>query len=161
MALRVYVCPWVGTGTRVDPYRSKAVDTMAGLEVSSFFPSSAGGRPASAWVLSMIHAADFTAMDADTTCDDLFGGNLPGTITGPADLITYLKSTTIGQVPVTRRKQIQAVLDKYGVVRSDFTNATILWKVMQRVAATLFTKDGNESRTTGQLEADDTFGSAF
>lgn len=158
--IRVYICPVIGTGVKGDPYRSKAHD-FGFTHVASFIPSNADGTPASAWALSAIVASDFTAIDADTTCDDLFGGNLPSTLQTKADILAYLRANTVGSVPVTRRKAIQAVLDKYGVVRSDFTNATILWKVMQRVASTLFGKDFNETRTQATMESDDNFAAAF
>jgi len=143
VAVRVYICPWVGSGTKQDPYRSKAVDDMPGIPISSFFPSTLNGVPASTWVLSVIYATDFTAMDADTSCDDLFGGDLPPTVQTRSDLLALLRSRTVGDVPVARRSTITAVLDKYGVVRSDITLTTPLWKVMQRVASTLFEKDDN------------------
>jgi hypothetical protein len=146
VALRVYITPWVGSGTREDPYRSKAVDYYP--EVSTFFPSKVDGTPASAWVVAVIRSSDFTAIDADSTCDDLFAGDLPGTVQTRDDLLTLLRSRTVANVPTARRNAITAVLDKYGVVRSDVVGSTPLWKVMQRVISTA-------------LERDDNFGAAF
>lgn len=141
MAIRIYICPWVGSGTKADPYRSKAVDY--GYDTSSFFPSKLDGSPASTWVLSAIRAEDFSAIEGDATCDDLFAGDLPSTVTSRENLVNLLRARNVGDVPVARRNAITAVLDKYGVPRSDFTLTTPLWKVMQRVASTLFEKDDN------------------
>lgn len=147
MAIRIYICPWVGAGTKQDPYRSKAAD-YPNTGLSSFFPTKVDGTPASTWVLSAVRGTDFTAIDADATCDDLFAGDLPGTIQDRDDLIAFLRGRTVSNVPTARRNAITAVLDKYGVVRTDVVGTTPLWKVMQRVASTL-------------LERDDNFASAF
>jgi len=141
MAIRVYICPWVGSGTRIDPYRSKAVDF--GYQVSTFFPSKLDGTPASTWVLSFIRSNEFSGIDADTSCDDLFQGDLPGTIQTKDDLISFLRTRTLGDIPTNRRNAIQGVLDKYLVPRSDFTLTTPVWKLVQRTASTLFEKDDN------------------
>lgn len=143
MALRIYICPWVGSGTKGDPYRSKAADLMPGAPMSSFFPSKLDGTPASPWVVSFIRASDFTAIDSDSTCDDLFAGDLPQTVIDRDSFLAFVRGRTIGDVPTARRNQITAVLDKYGIVRSDFTTATPLWRVMRRVASTLFEQDDN------------------
>lgn len=141
MAIRVYICPVIGTGTRQDRFRSKAVDYYT--TTSTFFPSKQDGSPASPWVLTVIGSADFSAIDADATCDDLFGGDLPATVQTRDDLLALLRTRTIGDVPTARRNAITAVLDKYSVVRSDFSTTTPLWKVMQRVSSTLIERDDN------------------
>ena len=148
--LRVYISPVVGSGTRQDPYRAKALDMAAavGGHGSSFFPSSSDGTPASTWVLCAVRADDFSTLDADATLDDLFGGDLPASVQTREDLLALLRGRTVSDVPVARRNKITAVLDKYGVRRDDFVGSTPLWKVMQRVASTLF-------------EADYSFASAF
>lgn len=141
MALRVYICPWIGTGTRQDPYRSKANDY--GLQVNNFFPSKIDGTPASSWVLSVVRGNDFTAIAADAACDDLFAGDLPGTVQTRDDLLTLLRSRTVADVPAARRNAITAVLDKYTIPRGDVVGATPLWRVMQRVVSTLLERDEN------------------
>jgi hypothetical protein len=141
MSVRVWACPWVGTGTSDDPYRSRAQQYCTAF--ASFFPSNADGTPASSWVITFGRSADWTAASADAQLTDLFAGDLPGTIDSPADLRAFLRSRTIGDVPLARRQAIQANLDSLGVLRSDFTLTTPLWKVMQRVASTLFEKDAN------------------
>lgn len=143
MAVRVYICPWVGSGTRADMYRSKAEDY--GYEVSSFIPSrgDTNGAPASPWVMTVCIAPDFSAIAADPTCDDLFAGNLPATILNKDDLRVFLKTHTVSDIPGSRRPDILAVLDKYGIVRTDITNSTSLARLMQRIASTLFEKDDN------------------
>lgn len=143
MPLRVYICPWVGSGVKGDGYRSKAWD-FPGYSTSSIFPTNlADGSPASPWVFTRIISPDFTAIDADPSCDDLFAGDLPNSIQSRADLAAFLKGRTVGNVPTARRNTIMAVIDKYGVDRSDFNLSTPLWRVVQRVAATLLARDGN------------------
>lgn len=142
MALRVYICPIIGSGTRQDAYRSKAFDF--GYLISSFMPTRiADGTPASPWTLTVIRSTDFTAIDADATCDDLFAGDLPGTVQTRDDLLALLRTRTVANVPLARRNAITAVLDKYGIVRTDIVGTTPLWKVMQRVSSTLFERDDN------------------
>lgn len=134
--IRVYICPPVGTGAKGDPYRSKGVDF--GYQCANFIPSNPDGTPKFTWALTVVVSSDFTAIDADTTCDDLFGGDLPAGINSRADLKAFLKSNTVADVPLARRNAIIAVLDKYGIDRTDFTGATPLWRVFQRVVSTLF-----------------------
>lgn len=142
MPLRVYICPIIGSGTRQDIYRSKAWD-VPGAQSSSFLPSKLDGTPASPWVISIVRANDFSAFAADPSFDDLFGGDLPASVQTRDDLITLLRSKTVGDVPLARRNAITAVLDKYGVPRTDFNLTTPLWKVMQRAVSALSEKDDN------------------
>jgi hypothetical protein len=139
--IRVYITPWVGTGTRADRYRSKAEDF--GYNLSCFFPSKSDGTPASLWVVAIIRSDDFSVIEADLSCDDLFGGDLPATVNTRDDLIALLRGRTVSDVPLARRNAIIAVLDKYTITRADFTGQTPLWKVMQRVVSTLFEQDDN------------------
>jgi hypothetical protein len=140
VALRAYICPVVGSGTKQDPFRSKAFNY--GLTGSTFLPSKTDGTPASPWALSVVRG-DFTAIDADATCDDIFGGDLPAAVDTRDDLIALLRGRTVADVPVARRNKITAVLDKYGVVRTDFVGTTPLWKVMQRIVSTVLERDDN------------------
>lgn len=146
MSIRVYICPWVGTGTRQDPYRSKAENLgykTPPNNLTTFSANTSEGPPASTWMISFIRSDDFSAIEADPTCDDLFGGDLPSSLQTRDDLLAFLRSRTVGDVPTSRRNAITAVLDKYGIARADFTTATPLWKVMRRVASTLFEQDDN------------------
>lgn len=139
--IRAYICPVIGTGTKQDLYRSKGMDF--GYQCANFIPSLTGA-PSSTWALAAVRAADFTAIDADTTCDDLFQGDLPANVNTRDDLAAYLRSRTISDVPLARRTAITAVLDKYAVDRTDFTGQTPLWRVLQRVVSTLFGTKLNE-----------------
>jgi hypothetical protein len=141
MSVRVWAGPWIGTGTTADPYRPKAAQYCTAQ--ASFFPSNSDGTPASSWVLTMGRAVDWTAAEADVELIDLFAGDLPQAADTPAELKAFLRTRTVGDVPVPRRSAIQANLDSLGVVRADFTLATPLWKVFQRVASTLFEKGFN------------------
>lgn len=142
MSVRVWASPWVledrGTGTAYDSKASRYCTAWA-----NFFPSNADGTPASAWVVTIGRASDWTAADADAELTDIFGGDLPQAIDSPADLRALLRTRTVGDVPVARRSRITAALDSLGVARADFTLQTPLWKVFQRVASTLFEKDFN------------------
>ena len=142
MSVRVWAGPWVledrGTGL---VYYSKASQYCSGY--ANFFPSNEDGTPASSWVLTMGRAADWTAAEADAELIDLFAGDLPASANTPTELRTFLRTRTVGDVPVARRQAIQANLDALGVVSTDFTASTLLWKVFQRVTSTLFEKDFN------------------
>lgn len=141
MALRVYICPLVGTGTQQDPFRSKAMQYNS--VVTSTIPSKLDGTPAATWTLSMVRDTDFTGIAGDATCDDLFGGDLPATVKTRDDLLQLLRNRTVADVPAARRSAITAVLDKYGIVRADITGTTTLWKVLQRVTSSLLEQDDN------------------
>jgi hypothetical protein len=141
MSVRVWAGPTVGSGTSADPYRPKAAQYCTAQ--ASFFPSNSDGTPASAWVITIGRASDWTAAEADAQLTDLFAGDLPASIDTPAGLKAFLRTRTVGDVPIARRNALQANLDALGVVRSDFTLATPLWKVFQRVASTLFEKSFN------------------
>jgi hypothetical protein len=134
--IRVYICPVIGAGTKQDPYRSRGADF--GYQYASFIPSKADGSPAFTWALTVVVGADFAAIDADASCDDLFGGDLPAGVNTRDELRAFLRANTVADVPLARRNAITAVLDKYGVDRTDFTGATPLWRVLQRVVSTLF-----------------------
>lgn len=94
-------------------------------------------------MLTAIRSTDFSGIDGDATCDDLFVGDLPQSITTRDELLQFLRDRTISDVPVARRNAITAVLDKYEIPRSDFVLATPLWRVMQRVSSYLFEQDDN------------------
>lgn len=140
--IRAYICPVVGSGTKQDPYCSKA--RSFGYQFANYIPSKPDGSPLFTWSLAVLNSSDFTAIDADASCDDLFGGDLPANIDSRAELRNMLKTTTVLDVPVARRNAITAVLDKYGVDRTDFTGQTLLWRVLQRVVGTLFGTKLNE-----------------
>lgn len=141
MSLRVYICPWIGNGTRSNAYRSKADSYYP--NVRNYFPSLLNGPPASPWVLSVVNSNDFSAIDADPTCDDLFAGDLPASVNTMNDIVSFLRARTVADVPLARRNAITAVLDKYNVIRTDIVGSTPLWKVTQRVISTLMERDDN------------------
>jgi len=141
--IRVYICPIIGTGVKGNPYKSKGA--TFGYQYSNYIPSNpATGVPTSPWSLAVLKSNDWTAIEADPTCDDLFGGDLPANIDTNEELRALLKNRTVSDVPLARRNAIIAVLDKYGVDRSDFTGSTPLWRVFQRVMRDLFGANVNE-----------------
>lgn len=141
MSLRVYATPWIGTGTKPDPYRSKMAAYTP--KYVSFFPSQGDGAPGSSWVLAIGRLADWSAVEADATMVDIFGGDLPNTIESKADLVAALRARTIGSLPTPRRNAIQASLDDLGVPRADFTTATTMLTVFRRVVAICLEHDEN------------------
>jgi hypothetical protein len=137
MALRVYICPVIGGGTKGNAYRGKAQEY--GYECANFIPDNpATGAPKFSWALAIIRSDDFSAIEADAECDDLFGGDLPASVDTRPELRALLKTRTVADVPLARRNAIIAVLDKYAINRTDFTGQTPLWRVFQRVVSTLF-----------------------
>lgn len=141
MAVRVYICPIDGTGTRNDIYRSRA--QTLGYRCVYFMPSLLSGQPASTWVPTIVYANDFASLDADPACDDVFAGDLPAAIQTRDDLMQFLRGRTVSDVPPARRNAIMAVLDKYTINHADFVGATPLWKVFRRMASVVFEKDDN------------------
>lgn len=143
MSIRVWAGPWILTSMSGSPlYVAKAQQYCTGGFVN-FFPSNADGTPASAWVLTLGRASGWTTAMLDSELIDLFAGDLPSAIDTPEELRSFLRTRTVGDVPTARRNLIQAALDNLGVVRSDFTLSTPLWRVLQRVSSTLFEKDAN------------------
>src|SRR5512146_2878506 len=143
MSLRVYACPIIGTGIQGDPYRSKM--SLYSTKYATIFPSNVDGTPASTWVLTIARLDDWSAVEADATMINIFGVDLPDTLQSRDDLRTWLRGRTIGDIPTARRNAIQTRLDNLGVYRGDFTLATPLWKVFQRVFASTLEKDANFS----------------
>lgn len=142
MSIRVWVSPPVLVNNGAfNEWQSTAQKYCAGF--NNFFPSNADGSPASAWIITVGRAADWTAASADTALVDLFGGDLPSTIDTIAGLTALLRTRTVADVPLARRTAIINALDSIGVVHSDFTGTTPLWKVFQRVISTLAEKDSN------------------
>lgn len=142
MSLRIFSSPPVSSiingATVYDALASKYCNGNV-----NFFPSTLSGSPASSWVITIGKNMDWTAARADPQVVDLFGGDLPENIHTKADLLTFLRTRTIGDVPAARRATIQSNLDTLGVSRADFTLTTPLWRVMQRVLSTLHEKDDN------------------
>jgi hypothetical protein len=91
--IRVYICPVIGSGVKGDSYRSKAA--TFGYEYANFIPSNLDGTPKFSWALAVVRSADFTAIEADATCDDLFGGDLPANVDTRPELRALLKNRTV------------------------------------------------------------------
>jgi hypothetical protein len=106
--VRVYICPVIGSGTKADPYRSKA--QTFGYQYASFMRSNPDGSSAIAWTLTVAASQDFTAIDADATCDDVFAGDLPANVNTRPELLAFLRNRTVGDIPATRRSAVLAVL---------------------------------------------------
>lgn len=133
--IRLFITPIIGDGSEDNPFRTKAADF--GYQYSAFLPAKADGTPKFLWVLVVLKSNNFTAIDADTSCDDLLQGDLPAGINTKAEFIAFLKSRTVGDVPLARRQAIIAVFDKYGIDRSDFTLQTSLWRCFRRAVSHL------------------------
>jgi hypothetical protein len=138
MASRVMISPVIEPVP--DRLISKAA-TYCDLAFINFFPSLASGRNASPWVLTIGRAVDWTAAAADPEIEFLFP--IPANVDTADELRVYLRATTFGDLSAPVRAATQAVFDGHGINRADFTLATSLAQIMQRVASTLFEKDFN------------------
>ena len=139
MSIRVWVSPPVLAN---NAYTAKAEQYCDGGFVN-FFPSNSDGSNASTWVVTVGRSSDWTAALADSQLVDVFAGNLPASISSVDDLKALLRANTVGDVPTVKRQQITTNLTNLGVATSDFTLATSLWKVFQRLISTLSEKDYN------------------
>lgn len=129
----------MGTGTRFDPFRPKTRNYFE--ECSMLISIGSNGLPNTSWVVSFVRGEDFTGIDADPECDDLFAGDLPNNLETKADVVQFLRTRTLSDVPTGRRNAMIATLDKYGVVRTDLVGSVPVWKMVQRVASTLTEKN--------------------
>lgn len=139
MPIRGYICPIIGTGTRFDPYRPRTRNYFENC--SMLVSMGADGQPNTTWVVSFVKGEDFTFIDADPLCEDLFAGDLPANLETKADVVQFLRTRTLSDVPTNRRNAMIALLDKYGVIRTDLVGTTPVWKMVQRVASTLTEKN--------------------
>jgi hypothetical protein len=107
----------------------------------NFFPSKADGRNASAWVMTLGRATDWAAATADPEIEFLFP--IPSAVDTSDELRDYLRATTYGDLTAPQKTNLQTIFDAHAILRSDFTAATTLAQIVQRVASTLFEKDHN------------------
>lgn len=128
MPTRYYICPVVGSGVIGDTYRAKALDYPT-LETSS-----AINIALKSWCLVRVKANDFTAIDADAECVDIFErlSDVSGANTKP-EIIAWLKSKNVGDYPAAVRNRIQNRLTAIGVDTTGITLQTSLWDVMLRI----------------------------
>jgi hypothetical protein len=141
MSIRVWASPWV---QRTPPgggplfWIPKAYDyCTTGRHI---YAQNADGSLEGTWGLTFGRAASWTAALADPQMTDVFAGDLPN-VESMAELRTFLKGRTIANLSTTRRTAIQANLDALGIPRSDFTNATTLYKVFQRVLSHVYARN--------------------
>lgn len=134
---------WVSPPELVNnAYFAKAEQYCDGGFVN-FFPSNSDGSNASTWVVTIGRSSDWTAAAADSQLTDVFAGDLPTSVNTVIDLKVLLRTRTVGDVQSTRRQQITTNLTNLGVITTDFTLTTPLWKVFQRLISSLSEKDFN------------------
>lgn len=136
MSLRVLISPSVQTG---NVCRSKA-ESYCNAFVN-FYPSNEDGTPASAWILTVGRAADWAAADADAQVEVVFP--VPGSVSSRDELVTWLRTVTIGDMTAQQRSAMQAVFDNHGIHRADFTLSTSGAKVMRRLVSACVEQDFN------------------
>jgi hypothetical protein len=132
MAVRYYICPVIGDGTSANPYRPK-VRNYPTIETSAAIDFALRN-----WCLVRVLANDFTAIDADAECVDLFErlSDVSGATT-KSEIVSWLKAHTVGDVPAAARNRIQDRLTAIGVSTTGITLQTTLWEVVIRIYRTL------------------------
>lgn len=85
-----------------------------------------------AWCIAYVDADDFTLMDADPQCNDLFEGRLDGNAPTFAALRAFLSSVAVGDVPAAARTRIQNRLTTRGVDLTGMTLATPIANLVER-----------------------------
>lgn len=141
MSIRVWVSPPIKV-TNENAYYPKAENYCDGGCVN-WAPVNSDGTPAATWWVTIGRASDWTAAAADSQLTDVFAGDLPASINTVADLKALLRTRVVGDIALARRQQITTNLNNFGVITSDFTLQTPLWKVFQRLISTLSEKDYN------------------
>ena len=129
MAQRYYICPVV-----VDPR-----DAQNNLLKTMLYPHrscsavSAVGRN---WGLVRVDADDFAAIDADPQCVDILEklSDISGATTR-AEIIAWLRSRTVANVPAAARTRIRNRLTAVGVGTTGITLETTLLDVVRLVHA--------------------------
>ena len=87
-----------------------------------------------AWCLVFADAADFTLIDADPECVEVWdklGDALAAH--SKTQIVTWLKNNTIGSINATRRNKIQNYLTGKGVDLTGLTLTSTLFEVAQRL----------------------------
>lgn len=107
------------------------------------FPSKADGRNASAWVMTIGRATNWTAANADPEIEFLFP--VPAEVDTADEFRDHLRVTTFGELTAAQKTNLQTIFDAHAIPRTDFTAVTTLAQVVQRVASFLFEKDHNFS----------------
>lgn len=141
MSIRIWVSPPVKVANE-NAYYPKAEDYCNGGSVN-WAPVNADGTPAATWWVTAGRSSDWAAALADSQLIDVFAGDLPASVNTVADFKALLRTRTVGDIAQARRQQITTNLNNLGVVTSDFTLTTPLWKVFQRLISTLSEKDHN------------------
>ena len=129
--IKLYICPIIGDGkTPSTAYRPKIADYI-NVSCGGMIPSNPDGTPVHSWTLVEVESKDFTEVDADIELIDVFDKFASG-IT-KSELRTFLKSKTVGDIPIVRRNKIQNYLINKGVDLSGINLSTSLWELVVRV----------------------------
>jgi hypothetical protein len=84
--------------------------------------------------LALVFASSFSEMDADAQCVDLLEKlSDAANATNRAELLAWLRSTAIRDIPAAARTRIQARLEARGISTAGLVLATPLLEVIQRV----------------------------
>lgn len=130
---RYYICPVVGVGSDADPQRPKVANYSTAvnpINVSAAILTDALGKPARTWCLARVQGADLSAIDADAQCVDILEKLPDAAGDTRAEIVAWLKSKTVADVPPPARSRINARLVDAGVDTSGITLATTLFQVV-------------------------------
>jgi hypothetical protein len=136
VTVRIYICPIdfltppavprTGYYPRLMQYVSPG-RYMVGSKTDS------DGSPSLPWALGVAIASDWSAVDADAQMQLI--AEFPAAVVTFADAKTYLKATTIADLPAAVVNKFKTIFDTLGIPYNDFLGTTILAKVWQRLAS--------------------------
>jgi len=130
--MRYYICPIVGTGVDGDPYRAK-ISQYPHRSTSAAILSLGNGAPSKTWAIVRVEADDWTAIDADGQCIDIFDKLTD--LTGDDKLLVLedLKTRLFSDLPPPARNRITNTLNQNGIDTSSIGSTTTLYDVLMLV----------------------------
>ena len=131
---KYYICPIIGDGSFEFPYRPKVAD-YSGVNWAGIIPSKSDGIPKFGWCLVLVSSSDFTNIEMDSTIQDIFQKYVSGN--SWADIKFFLKSKTVGDIPLVERIKIRTYLTNIGVDFTDVMLSTTLLEILTRVKTIL------------------------
>lgn len=132
MPIRYYICPVVGTGTGQDPQRPKVADyhkVSAPIHYSAAIATGPTGLTVKPWCIARVEGVDLTAIEADPQCVDIFE-KLTNAVGTRAEVISWLKTHAVADVPAAMRTRISTRLSALGIDTTGITLTTTLWDVV-------------------------------
>lgn len=107
---------------------------MSGLAAfTGCLPAKVGGALARNWCVVIARASNWSALDADSELERVFSIDLPDNLDSVPELLAFLRSRTVGQIPTARRNALQSRLAALGVDLTGIGLASTWFEVFQRV----------------------------